>query len=632
MALVGAGIRLASLAAPSGLERLLAAAPIAAALAVCQAVLLGLVGLGTEPLVLAAAACLTWLASRRLGAPDPGVPREAWAWWGEATPAARIAIGAGAGVITGWAAWNLYRPDVGIDGLYYHLPEVVAWVQNGRPGSHVPIHPWFHVGSYPIGHEVLLAWAMGISRSLVPQGLIGVALLPVLALGGWVALRNLGVAEPVRWLAIAAMVTVPFLTAQVDGPANEVPAMAWLVCAAGLGAAARDRPVLLWPMVIAAGLAVGAKTTVLPLTVVLVAFALWRSRDRLRSLAWPLMGAALVAGIVGVSWYLRTLIEHGSPFWPYAATPWGDPVPPLVDSYRSLFSSPRATLEGNVGQYVTVMAGGWLTLGAAILSPLWAPRREVVAGSSLVAASLLLWSLAPTTGVSVFPELSASVSGTRFLFPVVALAAFTLALSARGHDARGRVGAVALAASTAWSLGQILTGEFPAAFSGLWLVGGALAGGLLAGLAAPGALPRLPSSRRLGAGLTAVAALVTAAGLAVAANGYSARYAFHTANFDGPLVRLFQEAEIAEDDRPISMTPEIFGMLTGDDLDRRVELVALDEPCGSVAARRERGWVIIREDRLYRSRLGYTVGDCLADVPPTAMVGSYRVYSPGRDR
>jgi len=473
---------------------------------------------------------------------------------------------------------------------------------------------------------VLLAWAMGIPRSLVPQGLAGVVLLPVLALGAWVALRSLGVAEPVRWLAIAAMVTVPYVVAQVDGPANEVPAMAWLVCAAGLGAAARERPALLWPMIVAAGLAVGSKTTVLPLTAALVAFALWRGRARLRPLAWPLMGAALVAGIVGVSWYLRTLIEHGSPFWPYAAAPWGDPVPPLVDSYHSLFSSPRAALEGNAGSYVTVMAGAWLTLGASILAPLWAPRREVIAGSVLVVASMILWSLAPTTGVSVFPELSASVSGTRFLFPVVALAALTLALSTTGS--RGWVGAAALAAGVAWNLGQILTGEFPGAFSSPWLAGGAAAGGLLAGLAGAGALSRLPSSRRVATGLAALTVLVAAAGLAVAASGYSARYAFHTGNFDGPLVRLFEAPGIAEDDRPVFMTPEIFGMLTGDGLDRRVELVALDEPCGSVAARRERGWVVIRQDRLLREQIGYTVGDCLAEVPPAANAGPYRVYSP----
>jgi len=629
-ALGGSAVALASLAAPSGLERVLAAAPVAAALAVCQALLLGLVSLGTEPLALAAASGLTWLACRRLAVPERRVLGEVLTWWAQASTAMRMAAGAGLGAITAWAAWNLYRPDVGIDGVYYHLPEIVAWVHNGRPGSNVPIHPWLDVGSYPVTHEVLLAWAMGISRSLVPMGLLTVAMLPLLGLGGWVALRSLGAAGPVRWLAIAAMVTVPTLASQVDGPANEVPSMAWLLCAAGLGAAARNRPALLWPMIIAAGLAVGSKTTAVPLTAALVAFALWRDRERLRPLTWPLAAAALVGGVVGASWYLRTLIEHGSPFWPFAAGPWGDPVPPILDSYRSLLSSPRATLEGTVGLYAVAMSGGWLTLGAAVLAPLWAPRREVVAGSALVVASVLLWSSAPTTGVSELPQFSASVSQTRYLLPVVALAAFTLALSAQGQGLRANVGVVALAASVAWSLGQIVTGEFPDAFSSAWLIGGAVAGGVLASLRRLRATSWSPPSGAVRAGLAGAAVVAGAAGLAAASSGYSSRYAFNSATFDGPLVRLFESPRFADDDRPISMTPEIFGTLTGDGLDRRVEMVALNEPCDSLAARRERGWLIIRQDELYRSRLGYTAGDCLTGVPPAATAGPYSVYSPAR--
>jgi hypothetical protein len=76
------------------------------------------------------------------------------------------------------------------------------------------------------------------------------------------------------------------------------------------------------------------------------------------------------------------------------------------------------------------------------------------------------------------------------------------------------------------------------------------------------------------------------------------------------------------------MTPDIFGMLTGDDLGRRVDLIPVDEPCASVERRRARGWVIIREDPVLRSELGYTVGDCLIEARPFATVGSYRVYAP----
>src|SRR4051794_29068161 len=109
-ALLGASLRVALLAAPSGLERVLAAAPLAPALAICEALALGLFRAGTEPLVLTGAALLTWLVSRSLPAPERSLAAETLEWWRSATPLARVVCGALAGGLAGWAAWNLYRP------------------------------------------------------------------------------------------------------------------------------------------------------------------------------------------------------------------------------------------------------------------------------------------------------------------------------------------------------------------------------------------------------------------------------------------------------------------------------------------------------------------------------------------
>lgn len=627
-ALIGASVRVASLAAPSGLERVLAAAPLAAALAVCQALALGLVGAGTEPLALTGAALLTWLGSHFLPAPERSLTAEAVEWWGRGTTGGRVVCGALVGLLSAWAAWNLHRPDVGTDGAYYHLPEVVAWVHNGRPGSDLLIHSWLNVGSYPVAHETLLAWSMGISRSLVPQGLVTVALLPLIGTGVWVALRSFGVARLVRWLVVAAVLTVPFLVTQVDGPAVDVPALAWLVCAAGLAAAARERPALLCFMLIAAGLAIGSKTTALPLAVVLVAAVFWRDRGRLQPLARPLAASALLAAVVGATWYVRTFIEHGSPVWPFAATPWGDPVPPILDSYRSLLWAPRETLDDQVSNYITALSGAWLTLGAAAVAFVWAPHRLILAGSALVVGSVLLWSSAPTTGVSDFPSFSASVSQTRYLFPAVALAVLVLAVSTTRGGTRARIGVTVLGISVTWNVAQVASGDFPNAFSNAWLVAGATAGAVLALAADRFAKAPLLESWHLRMALGGVALLAGAGVLAAAASGYTDRYAFHTANFDGPVVRLFQSSPLAEDDRDIAMTPQIFGMLTGDDLGRRVDLIPVDESCASVKQRRIRGWVIMRKDSVLRSHLGYTVGDCLTGERPFATAGAYRVYAP----
>ena len=78
VALADGGFRLASLAATGGLERVVATATLAAAAATLEALLLGLIGLGTEPLALAPAAAVTWLAAwRLLPSPADGGPRRA---------------------------------------------------------------------------------------------------------------------------------------------------------------------------------------------------------------------------------------------------------------------------------------------------------------------------------------------------------------------------------------------------------------------------------------------------------------------------------------------------------------------------------------------------------------------------
>jgi hypothetical protein len=300
----------------------------------------------------------------------------------------------------------------------------------------------------------------------------------------------------------------------------------------------------------------------------------------------------------------------------------------LIDSFRSFLSAPRETLDDNVRNYVTALSGAWLTIGGAALVFLWAPRKRLLAGSVLVIGGILLWSAAPSTGVSDFPRLSASVSQTRYLFPVVALAALVLALSTTHGGRRAKIGAAVLAISVTWNVAQIATGYFPSAFSGAWLVAGALAGALLAWVAGRVVRAPLLEAWQMRAALAGAALAASAAILAAAASGYTGRYAFHTRNFDAPLMRLFQRAPLAADERPVAMAPEIFGMLTGDDLERRVDLIPVRESCSSVERRRARGWVIIRADPLQRSQLGYTVGDCLTGERPFATAGAYRVYAP----
>lgn len=123
----------------------------------------------------------------------------------------------------------------------------------------------FPVGNYPVTDEVLLAWGSGISRSFVPAALSTPGALVLFVLAGWAGLRALSVPRGVSALALAAVASAPLPVEQVTGPNTDLPALAWLACTAALCAGSVRRPALVAPAVVAAGLAVGTKTTALPL-------------------------------------------------------------------------------------------------------------------------------------------------------------------------------------------------------------------------------------------------------------------------------------------------------------------------------------------------------------------------------
>jgi len=146
---------------------------------------LGLLAAGGDSTALAAAAVLTWAFARaRLPPPEPagilpGLTR--------AGAGARVALGAAAGAITAWQVWLLWRPPLGFDGLTYHLPEAIGWVASGRPGTVLPLLHGIPVGHYPRTHELLVGWAMGLSRSFAPVMLLEGGLWVLLMLATWLA-------------------------------------------------------------------------------------------------------------------------------------------------------------------------------------------------------------------------------------------------------------------------------------------------------------------------------------------------------------------------------------------------------------------------------------------------------------
>lgn len=605
VALGGAALRIASLTGAAGLVRVVAAVPIGVAAAALQALALGLFAAGTSPVALGIAAAATWgLAWRFLPRPAPSPAVELRSWWEGCPLRARLAVGAGLGAGLAWSAWYVRHPVIGPDGLNYHLPGVAAWVESGRPGSlHSALHD-IPVGNYPLTNEVVLAWLCGISRSLVPVTLWMMPCMVALAAAStWQGLRSLEVPRHAALLAVAALCGSPVVLVQLGGPNTEVPAVAWTVCTAALCAASLARPALLAPALVAAGLALGTKTTtVLPVALALAA-AGWANRNALRALGRPFALAALAAVAAGGIWYLRNLLDHGSPLWPFVAAPWGDPQPPalaLVDG--RLISDPLATLEGRTSEYFDVLGGWTVLLLGMLVAPLIVRRREVAAASAATLLALLAWSASPFTG---FPRgvdwTPLAIGSTRYLAPTAAIAALAVALAARASGWAGRAAAILLAAAAAINVARAADLGFPLLPTLKALALGALLG-LLTALVVSVARGRV----RLGgavargrvrlAGAVALApaaiAVLLAVPAALAARGYPER---HVAAWPTPpaIAWLVRQPGFSDGEAPIAMAPHLNGILVGERFGHRLELIPLGEPCARTRRRAVRGLVIV---------------------------------------
>jgi len=630
LALGAAALRAASSLTPEGLERILVAAVLGAACAVAETLLLGLAGVGSSPVALALAAVVTWLGARAiLPAPPVGLLDEASSAIAVASPAVGLGVGAAAGMLLVLVVFFLRHPAVGIDGTAHHLPEIVSWVHSGRPGSVVDVGEVFPAGAYPLTYEVLLAWSMGLSRSFVPVALWPSALLGLLAVAGWVGLRRLGVAAGVAALAIVAVAASPALVDGLNTPKNDLATLTWLAVAAALCVAAVKRPPLLAVAVLAGGLSVGTKTTTAPLVVLLLGIALYRSwrRGTAARPAPALLAAAVLAAVaVGGVWYLRNLVLHGSPLWPFVTTPWGDKLPPAIARLDpSFINRPLESLEGRTEVYVDGLAGGLVLMVGGTLAWLLARSRAVVIASVATAFAVLAWARAPFTGIADDRYIDLSLFVLRYLMPAIAVGAVALALASRGRGPRALLAAGMLAAATVWSALNSRKLGYPNV-PGVTLVGSGVLAGAVVALAAQRLAAHGPGVVRIASGFaTAVVALA----LAAAAPGYVERHARTNATFAAPVITWFAGlAEFRDGDAPISLSPQTIGPLAGDRLQHDIKLIPGRSSCREVLARARQGFVVVQDLPALTRRylVPYRAGECLADQTAIFTGSNFRVY------
>jgi hypothetical protein len=444
-------------------------------------------------------------------------------------------------------------------------------------------------------------------------------------------LRAIGVNRWTTGLTIAALVATPVLLQELGTPSSDLPALCWLVCCAALVARTRERPQLAYAAVVAAGLAVGTKTSAVPLVLVVVFVGAWFLRSRIRLLPAALALAFLVATGVGGVWYLRNLVDHGSPLWPFQALPGGDPVPhvwSLID--HSLLERPGATVRPRVSGYLEAVAGTLLLVAAAPFAWLVSRARPLVFASIVSAGAALVWAAAPSTGEPDTRVFDVNViSTTRYALPAFAAAAVAVALAA---SSRGRLAWVArglLAAALAWSLVRDAAIDFVQLPSGLVLVAGCVggaAGTLITSRSR--ALERLPRAPRgvmaIGPALMAV---ILGGALALAATGLVARHTTTLPSAPGAQLESWAVRQPGFDhEQPIHFLGTVLGPLTGDRLQHRLILVSRSATCTEVRGYAAHGVLVVADEPVFRALGVPTAAACAGGLTPTKVFPGVRVY------
>jgi hypothetical protein len=657
-AVAGSAWRVASLAAASGLHRVLAAAAIGVTGAVLEELALGLVSLGGSTWAGLVSALGGWVLVWRFVAPPAvGARAELARWWRARGPAERLVLGAGGGAFLAAAAYVLYRPAIGFDNTLYHYPEVLAWVRSGHPASIVQISYDYPVGNYPVTNEVLLTWGAALARSFAPMALWGVGAWVLCGLGLWTTARELRVPVLAAGAFVALGLGIPWTLEHLNEPGTDVPALAWTACMAALALGTRQRPALLAPALLAGGLALGTKTTPLVVVAAVLGGTIWSQRGRLRP---PPVGVA-VAGVaalaVSLPWYLRTWVQHGSPFWPVGTLPGSDARPPQFQLLRARFiETPVESLTKDFQHWRDVVAGGLLIPIGALLAALLGRRRDILLAAGLFAVGFLVWAATPTTGLphgrGLFQPETQPAGAARYLMPALLVGALAIAMLAREGGLRGRLATVVLLGGAVWSwLTDVFTHGEPYLPRPGVLAAAAVAGAAGAGGAGP-VWRRVDPAGRIGARLRAVPAVAVVAALAaagwlgsalvgrhyierhlqtLASTPATVRPAFQGYAGGPTLVGWFatQPAWLAGDE-PVNFATRFQAVaLAGNRLRHPIVLMPRRAPCWVLRRRAYGGWAVVSDPGFARSLAGVRGYDgfaCFRHEIPAYIGRNYAVY------
>lgn len=384
-------------------------------------------------------------------------------------------------------AWRaVAQLPIGWDALTYHLPIAAGFVTRGTLATPSGPFSMDHYAHFPNQAELFVSWFMLPFHADLVAGLTSVLLLACAWLVAYALSRTLDLDESDAALAATCITTSPFLYGFAAGANNDL-----FVCTMGLASVLflvrwldARHPADGAALCMAAGLAVGAKYTALPLAALVLLVALGAAvradeatrRGRTRAVQLGIALGLLLAG--GGRPYISNLASTGNPVYPLALRVAGHdlvPTSPYTDwlverlggGTRADDRFPISTMFHYYPNWKPATSGGpkyALLLLAALLAAVAARDYTAPRVRLLVIAMLLVLvaAVAPSTG---FPALSRRFWPTglaRMVGVALALSAVAAFTLLRRLDARTamvvRVGVVAasgwdlFASFTAWQL------------------------------------------------------------------------------------------------------------------------------------------------------------------------------------
>jgi 4-amino-4-deoxy-L-arabinose transferase-like glycosyltransferase len=197
-----------------------------------------------------------------------------------------------------------------VDTLWYHGPTAARFVQQGNVTSIHYFDDNALTAFFPGGSSLLHATGIAAVGNDVLSPLVNLLFLALAVTAAWCVGARWRNGPAAVLAAVAVLGTPTLVTTQPGGDYSDIVAMALVLAAVALLLAGNGRGVPLALAAVAAGLAIGAKLTMIPPVGALTIGVLVVNRRRWRpTAAWWVGGLAAVSAV----WYVRNTVAAQSP-------------------------------------------------------------------------------------------------------------------------------------------------------------------------------------------------------------------------------------------------------------------------------------------------------------------------------